>query len=210
MKRKWSTCILALLTASVLCAGCGDGTSGSSSEGHDYEISEMNAHVYEFGEVQLGEPITIDGVLELTLYEGSIYDEFYAENAGPDGARISAEEGETLFGLYGSIKNLSSKKYQISDVMEMTVTIDGEYEYYGRIYPETEDGTSFITDDFTSLLEDEIQPKAERPCVFVSHVGKEVGAEASEATITFDIKKDVDADDNEVKKKYVMNLQIEY
>lgn len=208
MKKKWSKCILAMLTASVLCAGCGNGTSGSSSEEHDYEISEMNVHSYEFGEAQLGEPITVDGVLELTLYEGGIYDKFYAENAGPDGDRISAEEGETLFGLYGSIKNLSSKRYQISDIVDITVTIDGQYEYYGSIYPETEDGTSFITDEYTYMLEDEIQPKAERPCVFVSHVGKEVGAEAFEAQVTFDIKKDVDADEDDIKKKYVMNLQI--
>lgn len=195
MKRKSVFALICLLAAAMLLSGCSLETAWNDVKGW-FEDTE------EYALAELGEPIRVDGVMELTFDEGGFGGECYAHNAQVGNYPEHARDGESLLVLYGVVKSLSSKKYRIDSICDITVLIDGEYEYYGYIFLENEGGTEF-EDNYVAL-----HPKAERHCALIAHVGNEVVAEASTIEITFNIKQDVDADEDDIEKRFVMQLTV--
>lgn len=207
MKRK-SFLIAVLLCVSICFSGCAieEIVSKEDSEDVDYENADIrfneNTRLGKVG--RLGEPMRIDGILELTLAQGGFYEEIYPSNGTQANSyallddKLEAFDGESILGIFGSIKNLSSKELEIDESTEISILIDGEYQYSGEIRLESEDGSYFL-ESYEGL-----QPKAERNCVLISRVGKEVAAEASEIQVSIIIKKE-----KGMNESFEMNLRME-
>ena len=151
----------------------------------------------------LDEPMKVDNVLSLTIYDDDMngcYQEFYPYNAVDEYSGYDlAEDGEVLLCLYGVIENLSPKKFDISDIVEVTILIDNKYEYEGILWLENEDETELMEKNI-------LQPKAEEYCVLISSIGEDVAEDTSDVKLTFDIQKDVDGAKG--SQRFVMELEI--
>lgn len=201
MKREMKKCLGIMLVAGMLCFGCAE-----EEEGVLEGTVVMNENIQQVLTKELGETMSVDQIMSLTLEEGGFYDEgFYPYYGNQNSSCIKPEDGETIFGLYGVVENLASQKYNLNDIVDIKVLIDGQYEYSGVLYLETEDRTDFVAD--WGWFEDEIQPKANRDCVLVSRVGSEVAAEATNIKLTIDIYED--AEKNEESQRFVIELEIE-
>ena len=206
MKKK-NFFIAVLLCISICFSGCAlEEVSKNNNEDFTYDADDIkiNENFRKWKEGKLGEPMIVDGLLELTLEQGGFYEEIYPSNlaqANPYSLlddTLEAYDGESILGIVGSIKNLSSKELMSDEIIEISILIDGEYEYSGEIRLESADGLYFL-ESYEGL-----QPKAERNCVLISRVGKEVAAEASEIKVSIIIKKETG-----MNEMFDMNLRME-
>ena len=179
MKKK--TLLAAVLLCISMCfTGCGLGNGEKTGE--------------------LDIPMEVDNVLSLTFYDDDMnrfYYEFYPYNEEYDGYDL-AEDGEVLLCVYGVIENLSPKKFDVGDIVDVTVLIDNKYEYEGLIWLENEDETELMEENI-------LQPKAEAYCALICSVGEEVAEDASDVKLTFDIQKDVGGEKG--SQRFVMELE---
>lgn len=204
MKKKITRSLTILLLAGIVCVGCGEDETSYQDEANNY-TAVAAGDIRQVKTRNLGESMEVNDVMSLTVNEGAFYDTFYPYYGNQNSSYIEADDGEIIFGLYGVVENLSSQKYDLNDITDISVLIDNEYEYSGILHLETQDQTDFVGD--YGYFEDEIQPKANRNCVLVSRVGSEVADEATNIKLTIDIYED--AEKNEKSQRFVIELEIE-
>lgn len=186
MKKK-----IVLLMAVICLTGCGSDT-------------------YEFGShtIEYGDPIIVEDVVELLFDDGGTREAFCPMNAYDDNACGYYQDGGA-FVLYGEVKNISSSKYKIEDILKMRVVLDGEYEAEAEILFENDDQTEFQLDRIDNPITSLIQMD-KKNCVLTANFSMEILKNAKEASVEVQVKDDVTELDSDEYTTYVIPLEISH
>lgn len=161
-------------------------------------------------DAEFGKPVTVDDVLSLTIDEGGLYDKIYPFNATDENTGIKYSGDGLMFGLYGTIENLSAKKIDVNEVCEAKLIIDGKYESDANIWLENEEQTVFsgldLSDQVYLSPDAYMNAKEEFPCVVLGQVGNQVYEDAEEFVLELKILKDVDEPEEFVTFKMPLSI----
>lgn len=148
-------------------------------------------------EAEFGKPIIVDDVAYIsfnygTFFDGAVYplyatDENFGIKYGGDGV---------MYGIYGVVENLSSRRFDVNEIYEVKLIFDDKYESNTYIWLENEEQTQFLGYDLSDQIylspDAIINPKDKYHCVVMGKVGNAVYRDAKEVTVELKILKDVE------------------
>lgn len=183
--------LIVLLMAVICLTGCGSDT-------------------YEFGShtVEYGDPIIVEDVVELLLNDGGTREAFCPMNAYDDNSCGYYQDGGA-FVLYGEVKNVSSYKYKLNDILKMKVILDSKYEATAEIFLENDDQTEFQLNQFENPITSLMQMD-KKNCMLTANFSMEILKNAKEASVEIQVKDDVTESDSDEYTTYVIPLEISH
>lgn len=179
--------------------------TGCSLKKDAYEVAKKTDEQGERIEIEYGERIEVEDVIEFLFNDGGTAGAICPYNAYDDSACQYYQDGG-VFMLYGEVKNISATKYNLQDVLQSKVTIDGKYEANGSIFLEDVSRTEFRLDSIGNSITSLIQMD-KKYCALFANFSMEVLDNAKEATVEIKIKENVSESTSDKYTTYVMHLE---
>ncbi|MGE9943239.1 zinc-ribbon domain-containing protein [Bariatricus sp. SGI.161] len=163
-------------------------------------------------EVEFGDPINVEDIVNLSLDEGICFEgAAYPEYAVVEEAGIQYEGEGTMFGIYGTVENLSSSKYDINEICDFTLIFDGKYEVNGDLWLENNERTEFQGFDIGDLISIDpdavLFPKNQYYCVIIGQIGNAVYENAEEAELEIKVLKDITKEDKYITYRIPLKFE---
>ncbi len=96
--------------------------------------------------ITLGQKVVIEDILEFTVHSCGWEEEILPSNTEGVYSYKADEEDETYLVLRGTFTNLNGNSYDIGDIQDSEILINGKYTFHMYMDAEEPDGTGFIGD----------------------------------------------------------------
>ena len=225
--KKLSTLLIVLILVGSLCS-CSSGNA--NSEYYEEQIATLEKQIEDLqaqlrayeatgidpvdnsGEkpatgvevpLTLGETVTIDNVVEFTLNGCSWENQVLPSNTSGSYSYYDDEADETFLVIRGTMTNLCGDSYDIGNIQESNILINGKYSFNVRMVAEDTDGAGFGNST---------KPLQTVNLIIYSSISDGVKDIFENATITLNILNDPSRvsyffdEEDECKNTYVINI----